>query len=1435
MHVGFRSTNKFTFDFWSNGVNSNATISDSNWHHYVATYNATTNLQSIYIDGVLDNTRTATSDFLGSGLINLGRVSTFGYFDGNLDDLRIWNYQLTATEISTRYNCELNGNENGLIAYYKFNQGTNGINNNSTSNLFDSVTNTENGSLTNFALSGTTSNWVSDFGVATGTTCSEPTPTPTVSNQTFCSGATVANLVATGTGTFNWYNVSTGGTALPNTHLLLSATYYVSQTINGNESARVSFQVTINETPTPPTASAQAFCSNANPTVADLVASGTNLSWYASATGGSALASSTALTSGTYFVSQTVNGCESTRTSVAVTVTSVTAPTASAQAFCSNANPTIADLVATGTNISWYASATGGSALASSTALASGTYFVSQTVNGCESNRTSVAVTVTSVSDPTASAQAFCSNTNPTIADLVASGTNLSWYATATGGSALTSSTALTSGTYFVSQTVNGCESTRTSVAVTVTSVTAPTASAQAFCSNANPTIADLVASGTNLSWYATATGGSALTSSTALASGTYFVSQTVNGCESNRTSVAVTVTAVSAPTASAQAFCSNANPTVADLVATGTNLSWYASATGGSALASSTALTSGTYFVSQTVNGCESTRTSVAVTVTAVSAPTASAQAFCSNASPTVADLVASGTNLSWYATATGGSALASSTALTSGTYFVSQTVNGCESTRTSVAVTVTAVSAPTASAQAFCSNTNPTVADLVASGTNLSWYASATGGSPLASSTALTSGTYFVSQTVNGCESNRTSVAVTVTTASAPTASAQAFCSNANPTVADLVASGTNLSWYASATGGSALTSSTALTSGTYFVSQTVNGCESNRTSVAVTVTSVSDPTASAQAFCSNANPTVADLVASGTNLSWYASATGGSALASSTALTSGTYFVSQTVNGCESNRTSVAVTVTAVSAPTASAQAFCSNTNPTVADLVASGTNLSWYASATGGSPLASSTALTSGTYFVSQTVNGCESNRTSVAVTVTTASAPTASAQAFCSNANPTVADLVASGTNLSWYASATGGSALTSSTALTSGTYFVSQTVNGCESNRTSVAVTVTSVSDPTASAQAFCSNANPTVADLVASGTNLSWYASATGGSALASSTALTSGTYFVSQTVNGCESNRTSVAVTVTAVSAPTASAQAFCSNANPTVADLVATGTNLSWYASATGGSALASSTVLTSGTYFVSQTVNGCESSRTSVAVTLTTASAPTASAQAFCSNTNPTIADLVASGTNLSWYTSATGGSALTSSTVLTSGTYFVSQTVNGCESNRTSVAVTLNDLDTTITENNGTLTVAQTEADYQWYQCPEILLDGETDQSFTPDLSGDYKVIVSKNGCIEISDCITVNVLDNENFEGLRLNIYPNPTKDYLNIYSNYNEEMSIEVADMFGKNIQNIKSNSSFLKLNMVNYSGGVYVLKIKINDKIIIKKIMKE
>lgn len=64
----------------------------------------------------------------------------------------------------------------------------------------------------------------------------------------------------------------------------------------------------------------------------------------------------------------------------------------------------------------------------------------------------------------------------------------------------------------------------------------------------------------------------------------------------------------------------------------------------------------------------------------------------------------------------------------------------------------------------------------------------------------------------------------------------------------------------------------------------------------------------------------------------------------------------------------------------------QSFNSSTAPKVSNLVANGTNLKWYTTATGGTELATTTPLNYANYFVSQTINSTESTRVATQVFV-----------------------------------------------------------------------------------------------------------------------------------------------------------------------------------------------------------------------------------------------------------------------------------------------------------------------------------------------------------------------------------------------------------------------------------------------------------------
>ncbi|MES2486116.1 MAG: hypothetical protein V4581_09260, partial [Bacteroidota bacterium] len=171
--------------------------------------------------------------------------------------------------------------------------------------------------------------------------------------------------------------------------------------------------------------------------------------------------------------------------------------------------------------------------------------------------------------------------------------------------------------------------------------------------------------------------------------------------------------------------------------------------------------------------------------------------------------------------------------------------------------------------------------------------------------------------------------------------------------------------------------------------------------------------------------------------------------------------------------------------------------------------------------------------------------------------------------------------------------------------------------------------------------------------------------------------------TYYVGQTVGSCSSTRVAVTATVTTATPPQAIEQTFC--AGITVSALWLPGNNIKWYGTV-GGPQLAGTTPVVSGTYYATQTLSGCESAATPITVTITTTPSVTGDqTQEFIAG--ETIADLtvgVIEGAAITWYTLADNVYTQVPDTdlLVNSTTYYVSQTVNNCESAKYAITASL---------------------------------------------------------------------------------------------------------------------------------------------------------
>ncbi|NQV19017.1 MAG: T9SS type A sorting domain-containing protein [Armatimonadetes bacterium] len=151
---------------------SGGTLSAGSWHHVAVVRDVSADKVILYLNGVLVDEATDNTDNINySGNFAIGgRPGEPEWFDGLIDEVRIWNDARTEAEIRANMCKELAGNESGLVAYYKMSDG-------SGTSLTDNSTNSNTGTLTNMD----NSDWVTS-GAAIGDASTYDYSSPTSIN-----------------------------------------------------------------------------------------------------------------------------------------------------------------------------------------------------------------------------------------------------------------------------------------------------------------------------------------------------------------------------------------------------------------------------------------------------------------------------------------------------------------------------------------------------------------------------------------------------------------------------------------------------------------------------------------------------------------------------------------------------------------------------------------------------------------------------------------------------------------------------------------------------------------------------------------------------------------------------------------------------------------------------------------------------------------------------------------------------------------------------------------------------------------------------------------------------------------------------------------------------------------------------------------------------
>lgn len=151
---------------WDNGISgrisSETSVSDNQWHHVALVFDdGVSNGSKFYVDGVpvktiTYNCSTSNENFVvGQGTDRQG-TNGIQHFNGQIDNVRVWNTVRSDAEILANYYKCLTGNENGLVLNWKFEEGAGLIANDSSGN---GIT----GTLQNMS----STNWVTGYNCET--------------------------------------------------------------------------------------------------------------------------------------------------------------------------------------------------------------------------------------------------------------------------------------------------------------------------------------------------------------------------------------------------------------------------------------------------------------------------------------------------------------------------------------------------------------------------------------------------------------------------------------------------------------------------------------------------------------------------------------------------------------------------------------------------------------------------------------------------------------------------------------------------------------------------------------------------------------------------------------------------------------------------------------------------------------------------------------------------------------------------------------------------------------------------------------------------------------------------------------------------------------------------------------------------------------------
>lgn len=153
---------------------------------------------------------------------------------------------------------------------------------------------------------------------------------------------------------------------------------------------------------------------------------------------------------------------------------------------------------------------------------------------------------------------------------------------------------------------------------------------------------------------------------------------------------------------------------------------------------------------------------------------------------------------------------------------------------------------------------------------------------------------------------------------------------------------------------------------------------------------------------------------------------------------------------------------------------------------------------------------------------------------------------------------------------------------------------------------------------------------------------------------------------------------------------------------------------------------------------------------------------------------------------------------------------------------GCDS-IICLSFTIPDIDTTVSVSpNGVFSSNQNSASYQWLDCNNgyAVLPGDTLQTFTPTINGNYAVEINLYGCLDTSACVHIGNVGVEEIEGNIVKLYPNPNSGKFILDLGNLRATEVRILNSLGQELLALQDiNSQYFNLNL---NPGIYFAQIR-------------